>query len=75
MQKPEKSALLGFQGAVKASKQKACRKQQSKTYFLLKKTLLCPLNKKLNMKKLEFMLWPNYFTISFTILHQQTCQL
>ena len=24
MQKPEKSALLGFQGAVKASKQKAC---------------------------------------------------
>ena len=26
MQKPEKSALLGFQGAVKASKQKACHK-------------------------------------------------
>ena len=25
-QKPEKSALLGFQGAVKASKQKACSK-------------------------------------------------
>ena len=29
MQKPEKSALLGFQGAVKASKQKAWVKYDS----------------------------------------------
>ena len=31
-QKPEKSALLGFQGAVKASKQKACAKLKVAKY-------------------------------------------
>ena len=33
MQKPEKSALLGFQGAVKASKQKACSNDACEAYI------------------------------------------